>query len=207
MTQQLLNIPAVILAGGAGARMGGVDKCLLPIGGQAILSRILSTLSSQTQNVCLNINGDSKRFHEFKVPIITDAYSPPIGPIGGLHSSYQSIKERNPNAQWMLTVTGDSPFIPEDLIAKLLQHTDENTDVVFCKSGNRDHFAIALWSLTLEPQLQTFIDKGNRSMGRFIQHVRSKVCEFSTSPYDPFFNINTHEQWQTAQDLLEKLNA
>ncbi len=206
MRTQSSDIPIVILAGGAGSRMGGLDKCLLEVGGKTILSRIQSTLSKQTAYLFLNVNGDSERFKPINLSIIQDQFTPPIGPIGGLFSAINEVSTRLPDAQWIVTVTGDSPFVPTDISSRLMTSTDENTEVVYCKSGGRDHFATALWSLKIKTRLQSYIHEGNRSMGKFIAQLNTRTCEFESAPHDPFFNINTHEQWQHAQSLLEKLN-
>ncbi len=208
MSDPISDIPAVILAGGSGTRMGGRDKCLLPLGNMTVLEAILKTLRSQTKNVYLNINGDKHRFDAYDLPIIQDAVSPPIGPLGGLLSVCEYVFTHHPEEKWLLTVAGDCPFLPRDLIQKLNAHVETNQhdspQVVYCHSNGRDHFVVALWSRAATPQLREFLDSGQRSVGRFIRTLPHARVDFDSSSIDPFFNINTDEQWSTAKAVTQQ---
>ncbi len=203
------KIPAVILAGGCGERMGGRDKCLLPLGERTLLAHIVQRLSGQCSAIYLNANGDATRFNEYGLEVIPDQHMPAIGPLGGLHSgllhTVHSEPENKASPQWLLTVPGDCPFLPEDLLARLIKASDSSTEVVYCHSAGRDHFVVALWSCNIVPKLAAFIGSGKRSVSAFIQTLSHQYVEFekdNTFDIDPFFNINTHEQWQHAVTLL-----
>ncbi len=187
--------------------MGGRDKCLLPLGNSTVLEIILKTLRGQTKNIYLNVNGDKHRFDAYALPIIQDSVSPPIGPLGGLLSVCEHIFAQHPKAKWLLTVAGDCPFLPQDLIEKLYAHIDTNESatprVVYCHSQGRDHFVVALWSREAIPQLREFLDRGQRSVGRFIGALPHSSVHFDTDVIDPFFNINTNEQWSIAKAAIQ----
>lgn len=211
MTEKSTDTPTVILAGGMGQRMGGIDKCLLSLGHSSVLAMITENLLSQTRYVYLNINGDSSRFINNTLPIIKDEHDTPIGPLGGLLSACNHVFNDHPQSQWFMTVAGDSPFLPRDLLTSLLDKALNDSpdksregdkkipEVIYCRSHKRDHFIIGLWSLAIAPKLQHYIEHGGRSVGRFIQTLNHQSLTFNDTPIDPFFNINTQEQWLEAQ--------
>ncbi len=212
MTEKSTDIPIVILAGGMGQRMGGIDKCLLSLGDSSVLAIISKNLLSQSRHVYLNINGDASRFNTNTLPIIKDECETPIGPLGGLLSASHHVLVNHPQSHWFMTVAGDSPFLPQNLLASLLdtvevgfgdnpQDIDKNSpEVIFCRSHGRDHFIISLWAQNIAPKLQLFTEQGGRSVGRFIQTLNHQSLTFDDTTIDPFFNINTQEQWLQAQD-------
>lgn len=203
MKQNISDIPAIIIAGGHGSRMGGVDKCLLEIGSKTILSHITEKLTQQTSVIYLNINGNSQRFSEYNLPLITDQTIPSIGPLGGLKSAMRFLSTQNTPPTKILTVASDCPFLPPNLLQKLLESSGQNNDVTYCHSNNRDHFITALWPTQLLPPLSEFIDSGGRSVGKFISTLQNRKVHFQYDDVDPFFNINTVEQLQKANNLFK----
>ncbi len=211
MTEQRYQhpeIPAFILAGGSGQRMGGRDKCLLPLGNHSVLAHIIERLRPQCGELYLNANGDAQRFNKYGLTVIPDQAEPPIGPLGGLRSALDTLSKAQSPARWMLSVAGDSPFLPCNLVSTLLAAAEPNTEVIFCRSGGRDHFVIALWSRSIEHTLDAFIATGRKSVCAFIQTLSHCAVTFEKNAQldiDPFFNINTQEQWQRAAALIGKL--
>lgn len=209
MHGQKKDIPIVILAGGTGSRMGDIDKCLLSLGDTTILKRLVKALKQQSSNIILNANGDIGRFKLYGLSILTDNFSPPIGPLGGIAAALDLA--RSEGAQWCLSVAGDCPFIPTDLAHRLLlaieNQSEQQVDIVYCRSADRDHYTTALWSTTLSKQLADYIASGQRSVRHFIAQQHHKKVTFDTIPIDPFFNINTPEQWDHAKRLLAKISS
>lgn len=199
------SVPIVILAGGEGQRMGGVDKCLLPLAEETLLTRLLKILQSQSNTVLLNANGDSARFASYGLPVIPDQSCAGLGPLGGLVATMQYLQKQQALAQnqWLLSVAGDCPFLPDNLLAVLTSHgSGNNSEVIYAHSNGRDHFVIALWSLSLLAPIENFLASGERSVGKFIHSRPYSVVNFPDQGRDPFFNINTREQLALAQSLL-----
>ncbi len=207
MKQDITNIPAVIIAGGKGTRMGGIDKCLLNVGQKTVLTHIVETLSQQTSSIFLNINGDGQRFSEYSLPQIKDQTEEELGPLGGLASTFAFLKNQNNPASNVLTVAGDCPFLPSNLLHTLSAAFTNSEDVIYCYSNNRDHFITALWSREILPQVSAFLDTGGRSVARFINTLAHKRVTFEYEAIDPFFNINTEHQLQQANTLYMGRNA
>jgi molybdopterin-guanine dinucleotide biosynthesis protein A len=226
------NIPIVILAGGAGSRMGGVDKCLVNLDGEVLLERLLRNLEKQTNTVMLNINGDIDRFsphirQHSKVGIVPDTFPGALGPLAGIASAMSALAEygsnesdsgdRGGDSDWLLTVPGDCPFLPDNLLDVLLIEAsnsvaiappttpqNQSTDIVFCRSANRDHFVVGLWSRKLFTDITNFLNSGERSVGKFIFSHSYLSVNFDNEAIDPFFNINTPDQLKMANQYLCK---
>lgn len=198
------DTPVVILAGGEGSRMGGLDKCLLSLGGATILSRLITGLMKQSHQLYLNVNGDGERFAPCALPRIPDRL-PGIGPLGGLASAMEFLDAQKAPCNWLLSVAGDCPFLPDDLLPRLLAAAEHDQDVIYCRSKRRDHFVIALWSRSVLPRLVSYIEGGGRSVGAFVRQLRHKKVTFEHTPVDPFFNINTEQHWHRAEQLLRSL--
>jgi len=191
---QNLHIPTVILAGGQGNRLGGLDKCLLKIGDTTILNRIINSLNQQQCSAVLNANGEPQRFASYPLTVISDLENRDRGPLAGIISMMQHLDSIEEPSDWFLSVPGDSPFLPNSLLASVVDKVRPDTDIVYCKSGTRDHFVTALWSRRLYDALSAYLNDGARSVGKFIFQHNYQCAVFNTGTIDPFFNINTAEQ-------------
>lgn len=198
---QASDIPVVILAGGAGRRMGGKCKCLLEVDGKSLLDHILIRLKT-SQKVILNTNDDANLFESYSLPVVKDAQPLDIGPLGGLYSAWQYLKSKGEPSEYLLSVAGDTPFLPKNLLEELLVNLDSGVEVRFCQSNEREHYVLALWSRSALDKLDTFIRDGGRSVGQFIRSLNHDKKIFENFDQDPFFNINTPEQLDQAQARL-----
>lgn len=196
------NIPTVILAGGQGSRMGGTDKCLLKIGQFSILERTIQTLSKQSENIYLNVNGDPSRFAQSGLEIFADLDNSFGGPLYGISSALSYLRTRHTNAHYILTVAGDCPFLPENLLPKLLRAAQSGGyEATIAQSLTRNHYVIGLWATSIKTKLDDFIGNKQHSVGRFIRTLKNTQVDFEANQLDPFFNINTADDYQQAQQL------
>ncbi len=83
----------VLLAGGKSSRMGGGDKCLLPLSGRPMLEHIIKRMRPQIAELILNANGDPARFAGFGIPVIEDRLGDYAGPLAGVHAALAWTKE------------------------------------------------------------------------------------------------------------------
>src|SRR3954447_24709863 len=109
----------LVLAGGLARRMGGGDKALIRIGNQTILQGALVRLIPQVSGVVLNANGDLARFSSFGLPVVADSIPDFAGPLAGILAGLDWIAANKPGSEWMVSVPGDCPFLPRDLVARL----------------------------------------------------------------------------------------
>src|SRR5690242_14115295 len=111
----------LVLAGGLARRMGGGDKARIEIGGVSILDRVLACLSAQCTGIVINANGDPQRFEDAGVPVISDNVSGHPGPLAGILAGLDWLAAQDTGVEWILSVPGDCPFLPDDLVERLHQ--------------------------------------------------------------------------------------
>ena len=168
---------ALILAGGGAVRMGGRDKPLLSLGSRTILAEILGRLEGQAQAIALSANGDPLRFAAYHLPVLPD----PTADQGPLSGVLEGLKwAASLGAEALLTVPGDTPFIPRDLAQRL-----QPAPACASSSGNV-HPLAALWPVTCLDRLQTWQNPRVRS---FANEIGMRHVAFP----DPnaFLNVNT----------------
>lgn len=187
----------VILAGGRATRMGGGDKCLVPLGGQPLLTHIIAAMRPQLSALALNANGDPARFDAFGLKVIADAHDDRPGPLAGLFAAMEWAAGLG--QAHVLTVSGDTPFLPRDLVARLAQSPRPAIAASPDETGKlRLHPTIGLWPVALRDRLQEALSSGERRIGFWANSNGAELVAFTDQP-DPFFNINTPEDLVQAQ--------
>lgn len=198
------SVVGVILAGGLARRMGGGDKCLLPLTGKTLLQRIVERAQPQVHKLLLNANGNSLRFARTRLPVVPDIYPNNPGPLAGIHAALHWMKKDNPDAEWLVSFASDTPFFPTDLVTQLLEAaTQSNTRLAIACSLERRHPTFSLWHSSLigalEQQLQ--LKQMPRLQDWMSAHNPAEVS-FNAETYDPFYNINTPQDLYTAEPMI-----
>jgi molybdopterin-guanine dinucleotide biosynthesis protein A len=201
-------VPGVILAGGLSRRMGGGDKCLLPLAGRPVLAHVIERIRPQVAVLALNANGDATRFADFGLPVVPDDLQDFAGPLAGILAALDWAAQRTtgrttgaqPVASHILTVPADTPFLPRDLLIRLAARRD---GVVLARSGGRVHPVVGLWPLHQREDLRRALRaEGLRKVEDWTGRIGAALVDFDTAPIDPFFNVNTPEDLVTAGGLL-----
>ncbi len=179
-----MNIAALILAGGQGTRLGGVDKAFLSLAGQPLITHVLARLGPHVPGIAISANGDPARFAAFGRPVLPD---PPAflgqGPLAGVAAGL--IWARSMGAQALLTLPVDTPFFPSDLAARL-----HPAPAVAAYAG-RQHHLVALWEVAFAPALADFLrGPGPYRVRVALDLAGARHVEMS-DPADPFLNINS----------------
>lgn len=199
----------VILAGGLARRMGGGDKALLELQGQTLLRLIEQRLAPQCSSVILNANGDLSRFAGLDVRVAPDTIPGHPGPLAGVLAALEWTAMHEPGVEWVLTVPGDTPFIPMDLCARLHSaRRNARTPLACAASAQNEHYAIGLWSIHLRHDLRNALTiRGQRRMEEWMREHGLVQAFWPTEPFDPFFNINRPEDLSAARALVEQFPA
>lgn len=194
----------LILAGGLARRMGGGDKVLQSLGGRTLLDRVIERLAPQCPDgLMLSANGDPARFSGFPGPILPDSVSDHPGPLAGILAGLDQAAASHGDAATMASVSGDAPFLPRDLVARLVV-ARQDASIALAASGGRGHYTVALWPVGLRHDLrETLIDRNERRVGAFIRRHGATAVRWPMAPIDPFLNVNTPEDLETAARLLE----
>jgi molybdopterin-guanine dinucleotide biosynthesis protein A len=192
----------LVLAGGLARRMGGGDKAMIRIGGATILDRVLACLSAQCAGLAINANGDPARFGDTGVPVLPDSIEGFVGPLAGVLAGLDHLAKTG-SAEWLLTVPGDCPFLPDDLVERLHQARREQGKVLACaRSGEWRHPVIALWPVALREDLRrAVVVEELRKIEVWTGRHGVAIAEWPTEPIDPFFNVNTPEDRATAERI------
>ncbi len=192
------NVVGVVLAGGLARRMGGGDKGLRAVAGRAMLERVIARAAPQVGRLALNANGDPARFAGFGLPVLADAVTGFAGPLAGVLAGMDWA-----NAPWLATFPTDCPFLPRDLVARLLAAAERDGAVLACAaSGGRHHPVVGLWRVDLAADLRrAMVDEGVRRIDAWTARHRLAVVEYPADPVDPFFNANAPEDLVEAERL------
>jgi len=197
-----------LLAGGRSARMGGREKGLLEIAGKPMLLHVVTRLRPQVGRILINANGDPARFAGLCLPVVPDTIEGYAGPLAGLHASLAWARRETPDARFVATVPVDTPCLPADLVARLKAALQEKSArCAIAASGGERHPVAGLWDVTLIDNVASALQQGVRAMHRFAASQQCAVVEFADidcggRSIDPFFNVNTPADLETARALL-----
>ncbi|MBO1073050.1 molybdenum cofactor guanylyltransferase MobA [Roseomonas marmotae] len=195
----------VVLAGGLARRMGGGDKPLRELGGRPLLAHVLARLRPQVTALLLNANGDPARFGPFGLPVVADGVPDYPGPLAGVLAALDWAAAHRPGLEWVVSVPGDSPFIPADLVARLHRAREVAGVPMACaKSGGWTHPPVGLWPVALREELRAALLADERKIDRWTARFGCASAEWPDRPRDPFFNANTPEELAEAEALLRQ---
>ena len=193
-----MTTAAVILAGGLARRMGGGDKSRQSVGGRSILARTVDCLAPQVTRLAINANGDPARFADLGLPVLPDPLPGNPGPLAGVLAGLDWAAAGGQD--WLVSVSGDCPFLPHDLVTRLNEARGAAAMAV-AASGGRTHPVIALWPVGCRDDLRDFLLAGERKVGAFAVRLRPGCAEWPVQPFDPFFNVNSPEDLVLAQGV------
>lgn len=206
---QTSEIAGVILAGGGGRRMfphsdRGGDKALVPLKGQPLIAHIAATIAPQVSRLLVNANGDAERLAFLELPIIPDAV-PDQGPLAGLLAVMDWLHAHNSPAKALLSVSTDTPFLPEDLAQRLAAEAGRRPAIA--ASQGRLHAVVGLWPMSLRDALAQNLANGQRGVEKFALRHEAIAVSFGLRTIggrtvDPFFNANTPQDLAEAEAVL-----
>ena len=194
----------LVLAGGQSRRMGGGDKPLRLLAGRPLLAHIVERVAPQVRRLALNANGDPARFAAFGLPVVADAVAGFAGPLAGVLTGLDWAAAEAPDCPWVASVPGDAPFLPPDLVARLLTAIDsEGADLACAASAGQSHPVVGLWPVRLRHELRrALVDEDIRKVDRWTARYRLATVAFPAEPVDPFFNANRPEDLVEAERWL-----
>jgi molybdopterin-guanine dinucleotide biosynthesis protein A len=186
-----LAVVGAILAGGLARRLGGGDKPLRLLAGRPLLAHVADRLRPQVDRLILNANGDPSRFAAFGLDVVADSVPGNPGPLAGILACLQASTD----ADWVVTVPGDAPFLPVDLVARLIA-----AGPAVAASGGRRHPVVGAWRPAQAAQVVDLLAAGERRVGMFA--ADAVVVDWPVAPIDPFMNLNEPTDFAAAEALL-----
>lgn len=182
-------VTGVILAGGQGRRMGGVDKGLKELRGRPMVAWVLERFAPQVDEVLINANQNLDVYKQLGHRVIPDIIGGFAGPLAGLHRGL-----REAGNELVATVPCDSPFLPVDLIARLRAALEQrDAELAVAKTGDQPHPVFCLCRKRVLPGLGDFLAKGGRKIDAWYARLEVTEVLFDDQP-DAFSNINTEEE-------------
>jgi molybdopterin-guanine dinucleotide biosynthesis protein A len=185
------GVSGIVLAGGLGRRMGGVDKGLQPLNGRPMVAWAIERLAPQVDEILLNANKNLEAYARLGHRVVPDSVGGFAGPLAGLHAGLQAAS--HPLA---VTVPCDSPFLPLDLVGRLKSVLNGN-DLAVAKTGAQAHPVFALVRREVLPHLERFLAGGGRKIDAWYATLAVVEVSFDDQP-DAFRNINTLEELKNA---------
>ena len=202
------GICGLLLAGGQSRRMGGGDKCLQLLGGDTLLARVIDVALPQVDELILNANGDPSRFKEYGIPVVGDVVDGFAGPLAGILTGLEWVRDNRPDCHWLASFACDAPFAPNDLISRLSGAIDDNNGDLACASSNdRDQPVFGLWPVALARDLRNaLINEDIRKVDVWTARYRLVRANWTIDPVDRFLNVNRPEDLARAEDVLSSIS-
>jgi molybdopterin-guanine dinucleotide biosynthesis protein A len=187
------TITGLVLAGGAGRRMGGADKGLCRFAGQTLAARAIARLAPQVDRVWISANRNLPAYRQLGVPVIGDALIGYPGPLAGWQSALVQLETR-----WLASVPCDAPFFPADLVARLAAAIGDAPAATACV-GDALQPVFSLLHRDLLPALERSLASGERGVGRWLDSVGTRRVPFADAA--AFVNVNDAGALERAESL------
>ena len=195
------NILGVILAGGKSKRFGE-DKNKVKLNGKLLIEYKLDKISQKFSKIIIVSNNlNIKNYIS-----INDCVDGQLGPLVGVLSAMKWVKKNNFLYNWVATFPCDTPFFNTSLIDKFIEASKLKENLLyFVKSKKKRHNIFGLWSIELIETLEKdILENDYRKVEKWANKIGVKTIDMSYREMDPFFNINTQEDFVEAKKILIK---
>ena len=196
------NVLPVILAGGKSRRFGA-DKAVAKLGDKSLINYTINKLEPKFAEI-LVITNNPMQVSKNNIFFIKDIMSGQLGPLVGILSAMEWVKNNDKNYEWIISFPCDTPFFEEKIIDKVI-NSQKSSDkkLLFLKSGNKRHNIFGLWSIELMEQLRNDINQGARKVEDWANKIGTEIIEINSESDKSFLNINTKLDLEDAQKKLK----
>ena len=196
------NVLPVILAGGKSRRFGA-DKAVAKLGDKSLIDYTINKLEPKFAEI-LVITNKPMQVSKNNIFFIKDTMSGQLGPLVGILSAMEWVKNNDKNYEWIISFPCDTPFFEEEIIDKVI-NSQKSSDkkLLFLKSGNKRHNIFGLWSIELMEQLRNDINQGARKVENWANKIGTEIVEINSESDKSFLNINTKLDLEKAQKKLK----
>ena len=196
------NVLPVILAGGKSRRFGA-DKAVAKLGEKSLIDYTINKLEPKFAEI-LVITNNPMQVSKNNIFFIKDTMSGQLGPLVGILSAMEWVKNNDKNYEWIISFPCDTPFFEEKIIDKVI-NSQKSSDkkLLFLKSGNKRHNIFGLWSIELMEQLRNDINQGARKVEDWANKIGTEIVEINSESDKSFLNINTKLDLEEAQKKLK----
>ena len=196
------NVLPVILAGGKSRRFGA-DKAVAKLGEKSLIDYTINKLEPKFAEI-LVITNNPMQVSKNNIFFIKDTMAGQLGPLVGILSAMEWVKNNDKNYEWIISFPCDTPFFEKEIIDKVI-NSQKSSDkkIFFLKSGNKRHNIFGLWSIELMEQLRNDINQGARKVEDWANKIGTEIVEINSESDKSFLNINTKLDLEDAQKKLK----
>lgn len=180
---------AVVLCGGRGSRLGGVDKPLLDLAGKPLVAHVVERLRPQVDSILLSCTRSLDAYRRLDCTVVVDRFED-AGPLAGVCSALAEVC-----TPWLLTTPGDTPFLPLDLLQRLAPHCLRGGLAVAEAGGRRQNLTM-LFDARRAASLAAFFAEGGRAAHRWLRSQDAPAVAFDVAD---FLNVNTSVDLEIAR--------
>ena len=192
---------ALVLCGGRANRLGGIDKPLRRLAGQALVAHVLDRITPQAGRIILSANRNHAAYAALGHRVIDDGERVDCGPLAGIAAGLAQAE-----SDCLACVPGDAPRLPTDLIARLAAALDAGSaDIAFVDDGDGPQPLCSLIRCSLLADLRRYLDvDGGRTPREWFRRHACVAVDFSAQPRW-IWSVNTDEEWRAAEQRLAAL--
>lgn len=200
------HITGIILCGGQGTRMGGVEKGLMSLQEQTLLAHSIARLQSQVEHLLINANRRREDYVTYGYPVVADIIQENIpasvGPLGGILAGLIAC-----TTPYLACIPCDAPCFPNDLVSQLSQSLIANnvtsTYAIAPDASGQERPQPVFCLLKVEglrESLERYLQSGERKLLKWLQTTPYSTAHFSDA--QAFVNLNTLEELQAQQHTV-----
>lgn len=202
MKKHIPGITGVVLAGGLGRRLGGIDKGLLPVAGRPLIERSLACLIPQVDQVMINANRNAAEYARYGYPVLSDSMGGNPGPLAGMLSAMQAAK-----TEYVLCVPCDAAWLPPDLANRMLSTlATSGNKVCAVHDGAWLHPVCALIPCSLVADLRQWLANDRREVAGWLQKHGLATVRFADWP-SVYWSINTRDDLDSVERRLRSASV
>ena len=186
------QITGLILAGGMGSRMGGVDKGLQEFDGMPLAARVLQRIAPQVGALLINANRHYDDYARMGAPVVADLIEGYAGPLAGLQAGLARC-----DTEYLVSAPCDSPLLPADLVRTLANTlSEQQADAAVAVTGHgeqrRRHPVFLLVRSSMRDSLAAYLNDGGRKVDSWLRSLHCVEAQFDDE--HAFSNANTREE-------------
>jgi molybdopterin-guanine dinucleotide biosynthesis protein A len=189
------TVTGVILAGGLGRRMGGVNKGLQRLREKPLVQWVIERFAPQVDELLINANQNLDQYRSLGYRVVEDDIDGFAGPLAGLHRALTEARHER-----VATVPCDSPFLPHDLVSRLRSALEAHAaDIAVARTGDQPHPVFCLCRRDVLPGLTSFLAGGGRKIDAWYASLKTVEVPFDDA-VEAFSNINTRDELRSLEN-------
>jgi molybdopterin-guanine dinucleotide biosynthesis protein A len=183
MNKKSRQVSCIILAGGEGKRLGGVDKGLVTYKSTPLIEHVLASIKPQVDEIIISANRNIDTYEKYGHKVISDNSDVYRGPLAGIAATLPYCTNK-----WVLVVPCDMPFLPDNIVEKLSAETDKGISIA---ALNEKLQLVFLMHKELQASIQQSLDNNQLRLLQWVKSHQPAIISFTD--YGAFRNFNNRD--------------